>query len=202
MRAFAFALIIAAVLACSCVFTLHPFVTPETAITDPALVGRWSNPANGETWVFALEEEAPVYHITYTCPEGGPGMFAALLTDIDGTRFLQLMPDMDRSDDCGFAGMNDFYRMHFMPMRSFAIVRSTQPALVLAFPDFQEVDGYLEAHPGAVQHEIEDFILLTDEPEQIRSFLADLASQDGMFIDGEPLHKETAMPPPTPEMMY
>ncbi len=196
MRVIAFVLIAAAVLACGCVYTIHPFITADTAVFDPALVGTWSMPGSAETWEFAAGEDAASYTFTYTDQEGRQGMFKALLADIDGTRFIQFTPDMDRADACGFAGMNDFYRMHFPPMHTFAVVRAVDPALVLAFPDFQRLEDYLDAHPDSAPYVKEDLLYLTGTAEQVQAFLGTIAKEDGAFSDGDPLFKAGASPEP------
>lgn len=189
MRAFAVTIIAAALLACSCVYTIHPISTEETAVFDPVLVGTWSSPSTAETWEFAEADGWTGYTFNYTDPEGRLGVFNAVLTEIDGTRFIQFTPNMDDSDDCGFGVMNDFYRMHFAPMNTFAVVRSVEPELVMDFPDFQWLDDYLATHPDSVPHEVESVIYLTGSTGQLRTFLGIIAQDDGAFSDGEPLIK-------------
>jgi hypothetical protein len=202
MRAFAVILTCAALLTCGCVYTIHPIATPDTAVYDPALVGAWHNPSSAESWEFTPAEGYPGYHFVYTDTEGRQGVLQCSLVEVDGVRVLDFYPDPDSADACGFEGMNDFYRMHFPPMHTFALVRQVEPALVLAFPDYQWIEDYLTANPDSIQHECEEVIFLTAGSAELCDFIAALAPMEGAFGDSDPLYRDGSMPAPTAEMMH
>lgn len=47
--------------------SLHPLVTEETAIFEPALIGKWVDKKDGHTWTFEKREEN-AYNLTTPKP--------------------------------------------------------------------------------------------------------------------------------------
>ncbi len=74
-----------------------------------------------------------------------------------------------------------------MPMHTFMLVQQVEPELILSMMDPEWVGEYLLDNPEAVPHEYADYLLLTGWPEELQDFLAEIAPQEGAFVDGEPM---------------
>lgn len=171
--------------ATSCVHSLYGAFTPETAVTDPAIEGKWSSKDANDLWEFADGIDG-VYTMTVTDTDGLTGMFTASMFEVGGFRFLDVFP---MTEEFYHGQQNPYYLYHFLPMHTFIRVDQIDPELVLSLMDPEWVGDYLLDHPDSVPHENADYLLLTGQADELQHFLVEVAPLDGSFQRGDPMQR-------------
>ncbi len=180
-------------LSTGCVRSLHPLYTDKDLVFDAALVGQWGQEGEKETWVFSRADENR-YRLDYTDEDGKLGRFKAHLLQIDGERFLDFFPEKPSLQE------NDFYRLHLMPVHTFAHVRQIEPTLQMRFPNPKWMKKYLNANPGAIRHEIVDVkeVVLTAAPKELQGFWRKHLDTRGAFGEPSDMRRQKTPSPAMP----
>ena len=159
----------------SCVTSLNPLYTEQDLIFDAALLGVWTDKNSTETWELTKADEKE-YKIVYTDEDGKTGEFTAHLLKADGKTFLDLTPVEPT------LSQNDFYKGHFLPTHTFALVSQTAPTVQISFLEPKWLKKSLAENPKAIRHEkLDDEILLTDAPKKLQKFLLAHLNTEGAF---------------------
>ena len=159
----------------SCVTSLNPLYTEQDLIFDAALLGVWTDKNSTETWELTKADEKE-YKIVYTDEDGKTGEFIAHLLKADGKTFLDLTPVEPT------LSQNDFYKGHFLPTHTFALVSQTAPTVQISFLEPKWLKKSLAENPKAIRHEkLDDEILLTDAPKKLQKFLLAHLNTEGAF---------------------
>lgn len=148
-----------------CIPSVHPLYTDDVLVFDPALIGTWTVPDNGEIWTF-VESDDNAYQLIYTDEDGMEATFEARLVSLDGRRFLDLYPEP------GDSRYPNLYEAHFIPGHTFMRVRETSPTLRMAPVNPTWLDSVLTSNPEALAHEREDGMpILTAPSTALQKFI-------------------------------
>ena len=163
----------------SCVPSLNPLYTDQDIVFDPTLLGLWTDKDSKETWELTKADEKQ-YKLIYTDEDGKTGEFTAHLLKVDGRTFLDLTPIEP------ILPQNDFYKRHFLPTHTFALISQTAPTVQISFLEPEWLRKLLVKKPTALRHaKIEDEMLLTASPNELQKFLLDHLNTEGAF--GKPI---------------
>ena len=147
----------------------------ENLFFDSALLGVWTDSDSKETWELTKAGEK-VYKLVYTDEDGKKGEFTANLLKVDGKTFMDLTPAEPNLPQ------NDFYKEHFLPTHTFALVSQTAPTVQISFLEPEWLRKFLVKKPTALRHaKMEDEILLTASPKELQKFLLDHLNTEGAF---------------------
>lgn len=148
-----------------CVSSLHPVYRDEDLTFDPAILGVWQQEKSAATWEFAKLGEQE-YRLTYADKDGRTGRFSAHLAEIEGMRFLDLLPEAKDVE------ANAFYKFHLLPIHTIYQVKQTTPGLELVSLDLNWLNEYLAQHPEAIEHvTLDGRNVLTAPTEAVQKFV-------------------------------
>lgn len=158
-----------------CLPSLHQLYTDETLVFEEGLIGKWRADED-DIWQFRKagekEYELRIYDTEKEC-----GRFEAHLVKIKDMMFLDLYPDSEHIKD-----LDDFYKLHLLPVHTFMKVDRIDPNLQLRLIDYDTVASMLEDNPDALKHEVVDErIVLTASTEQLQEFV--IAHVETIFGD-------------------
>lgn len=172
-----------------CIPSLHPLYTEEDLIFDPALVGSWINEDTRESWTFTKTSEKQ-YKVVYVEPERGSAEFEGRLLKSGESVFLDLYPSDPKIEG------NEFYKIHFVPVHTFMLIRQIEPELKMAALHIDWIRGYLRDNPAAVKHErVENDILFTAQPKELQAFLVSTIQTEKAWADIDPLKRKAEEKP-------
>ena len=162
-----------------CVPSLHRLWTKDTLVYDEAIKGKYAEGSN--VWEFEGDPDDKVYKLTIHEEKDKVSELIAHLVEVQGQRFLDMYPSDDAELDCG-----DWMKFHLLPAHLFMHVSATEPNLVIAAMNPNEIQKLLKEKPKMVKHEIiqEDRLVLTDSPENLQAFLLKGLEIEDFF--GEP----------------
>lgn len=171
--------LISVLLFAGCVPSLHQLWTKQTLVYDDALDGKYQEGDN--VWEFVGDPNTTSYALTIHEKDNKVSKLTAHLVAVDGQRFLDMYP----AEDADLAG-GDWLKFHLVPAHLFLHVRATEPDLVLAAMNPDEIQKLLKEKPDMVKHEVieDDRVVLTDSPENLQKFLLAGLKIDEFF--GEP----------------
>ena len=162
-----------------CVPSLNPLYTDQDIVFDPTLLGVWTDKDSKEIWELTKADEKQ-YKLVYTDEDGKTGEFTAHLLKVDGRTFLDLTPVEP------ILPQNDFYKGHFLPTHTFALVSQTAPTVQISFLEPEWLRKFLVKKPTALRHaKMEDEMLLTASPKELQKFLLAHLNTEGAF--GKPI---------------
>lgn len=171
------ALVGAAVLLAGCISSLHPFYTEKDLVFDPDLVGCWSQGEDKETWKF-LKKDKKVYELVYTGSKGKSGKFDVHLFEVEGKRFIDMLPKDPQMEE------PEFYKFHLLPMHGMMHVKQVKPTLQLQMPNPDWLQEHLKEHPDAIAHEVvDDRPILTASTGELQKFWRRHLETKGAFGD-------------------
>ena len=162
-----------------CVPSLHPLWTKETLVYDDAIKGSYKE--SDKVWEFVGDPNDMSYQLTIHEKEGKTSKLKAHLVKIGDQRFFDFYP----SEDADLEG-GDWLKFHVIPVHLFFHVVQTQPNLVLAAMNPDEVKKLLTEKPDLVKHELieDDRVVLTDSPQKLQKFVLEGLKVEKFF--GEP----------------
>jgi len=181
----------AALLMAGCLPSLHPLYNDKTLIFKEELIGKWAG--DDSIWQFSRAGEKE-YELRIRDDQKELGRFSAHLIEIKGLMFLDLFPDDEPLED-----LDDFYKIHILPVHTFMKVDQINPNLRLRMIDYDEVKKMIENNPNIIKHEAvnDDRIVLTASTEELQNFVVEHV--DTIFDDSndssgairlEPLYTE------------
>ncbi|MDH5271288.1 MAG: hypothetical protein OEY32_15345 [Candidatus Krumholzibacteria bacterium] len=173
-----------ALLAGCYVQSLHPLYSDRTTIFDPSLLGTWVA-EDDEDFVFTLEDTTRgVYMLT--CDESGAtARFQAVLTDIEGVRFLDIFPEEPHND-------NGFYRDHLMRVHSILKLERMADTLSVADFDAEWLSTMAAENKLSIPHvSLDGAVLLTASTEELQAFVRAYAHTPEAF--SEPVRLRRAL---------
>jgi hypothetical protein len=184
----------AALLMAGCLPSLHPLYNDKTLIFKEGLIGKWMG--DDSVWQFSRAGEKE-YELRIRDDEKELGRFSAHLIEIKGLMFLDLFPDDKPLED-----LDDFYKIHLLPVHTFMKVDQINPNLRLRMIDYDKVERMLENDPNVIKHEVvdDDRIVLTASTEELQNFVVEHV--DTLFSDSndssdlirlEPLYSEQSI---------
>ena len=169
-------------------FTLsvHPLCDDASLIRDPRLAGLWgpSDDTAGETWEFRPRDDGTYELViregdTLRVEPERDGVFTAWLVELDGSRYLDLLPEEPPAG-------NEFFLSHVIPGHSFWRVEIGRDALSLSVLDSRELDRMIEDSEIAVPTVERDGIrVLTAETPALQDLVS--RHRDRLFDDYETL---------------
>lgn len=166
-----------------CIPTLHPLLTEEDAVFDPALLGTWREPDDENThWTFSrTRANAANSDYTLVIQEGGKtNQFDARLGTIRGKRFLMLrLAELDE----GFHRQNDWAQASVVRGYLFLRVYEVGSELKMSLPDFEPLDKLLKKNPKALGHfrPPDGGLVLTGSTAELQAFFGRHADDPKMF---------------------
>lgn len=113
-----------------CIPSLNPMYTADDLVFDEAILGQWRQGDDDARWEFTKGDDTS-YQLVITNKKGESGKFVAHLADLEGNRFLDLAPDPE------VLNADEFYKSVVLPVHTTFLVKQTEPALVLASPDYK-----------------------------------------------------------------
>jgi hypothetical protein len=151
-----------------CLPSLHPLYNDKTMIFREELVGKWLGD-DSSFWQFRRAGEKE-YELRICDDEEQLGRFSAHLIEIKGLMFLDLFPDSK-----ALGNMDDFYKIHFLPVHTFMRIDRTNPNLRLRMIDYEKIENMLKDDPNVIKHEVidDDRIVLTASTEELQNFVAE-----------------------------
>jgi hypothetical protein len=153
-----------AMLLAGCISSLHPFYTEKDVVFDPDLVGCWSQGNDPETWEFSKVDEK-MYELVYTDKKGNAGRFDVHLFELEGKRFIDMVPQELKTDHPGF------YMFHLQRLHGLMHVKQIKPTLQLQPPNPNWFGEFIQKNPDAIAHEmIDDRPILTASTEALQKF--------------------------------
>jgi hypothetical protein len=156
-----------ALLIAGCLPSLHPLYDDKTLIFKEELVGKWME--DDDLWQFTRAGDKE-YELRIHDDEEELGRFSAHLIEIKGMMFLDLFPDSEPLED-----LDDFYKIHILPVHTFMKVDQINPNLQLRMIDYDKVKNMLENDPNVIKHEVvdDDRIVLTASTEELQRFVTE-----------------------------
>lgn len=184
----------AAAMTSGCYVTLHPFVTEDVRVYEPALAGTWIDPAdNNETWTFTpARASSPEHYIVEITDDGRVARFTGELARIDDLLVLDLAPG-DNEEQCGLLD-HGWFQMHIVGVHSFMRVRLDGDTLELSLVDTDWLDDAIERTTVTIAHERIDRLvsnehdtrrLLTASPKDMQA-LVRAYGRSGLFDESDP----------------
>ena len=181
-----------ALLIAGCLPSLHPLYSDKTLIFKEELIGKWMQD-DSSLWQFTRAGEKE-YELRICDGEKQLGRFSTHLIKIQGMMFLDLYPDSEPLED-----LDDFYKVHILPVHTFMKVDQINPNLRLRMIDYDKVEKMIESDPNIIKHEVvnDDRIVLTASTEELQNFVVEHV--DTIFDDSndssgairlEPLYTE------------
>ncbi len=181
-----------ALLIAGCLPSLHPLYSDKTLIFKEELIGKWMQD-DSSLWQFTRAGEKE-YELRICDGEKQLGRFSTHLIKIQGMMFLDLYPDSEPLED-----LDDFYKVHILPVHTFMKVDQINPNLRLRMIDYDKVEKMIESDPNIIKHEVinDDRIVLTASTEELQNFVVEHV--DTIFDDSndssgairlEPLYME------------
>jgi hypothetical protein len=149
-----------------CLSSLHPLYNDKTLVFKQKLIGKWMGDDNG-IWQFKKAGDKE-YELRIFDDEKEFGRFSAHLVEIKGLMFLDLFPDAKPLED-----LDDFYKIHILPVHTFMKVDQINPKLRLQMIDYDKVGKMIENDPNMIKHEVvdDDRIVLTASTEELQNFV-------------------------------
>lgn len=185
----------AALLSAGCYVSLHPLVTDDVRVFEPALVGTWQEADDAKnTWTFkpATPVSPTRYEIEIT-EDGQVARFSGKLARIDGLLVLDLEPG-DNDDQCSLLGSHDWLQMHLVGVHSFLKIGLDGDSLSLSLVDAKWLDRAIADRTVRIAHErIDDDspgshdgrVLLTASPPDLQA-LVRAHGRSGLFDESDP----------------
>lgn len=160
-----------------CMPSVNPFYTDQDLVFDPRLVGTWQKSGEAETWQFEKEGEN-AYKLTLIDKEGRRGLLKARLFKQRDELYLDLTPT-----ECNFAAdQAEIVGASMFPGHLLVRVAQIEPALKLAFSDFDWLAKLLEKEPAALAHHAEEKrLLLTASTRELQQFVARHRAEGELF---------------------
>jgi hypothetical protein len=157
----------AVLLLAGCLPSLHPLYNDKTLIFKEELIGKWIGDDDG-IWQFKKAGDKE-YELRIYDDQKEVGRFSAHLIEIRGLIFIDLFPDTEPLED-----LDDFYKIHILPVHTFMKVDQINPNLQLRMIDYEKVENMLENEPNLIRHEtVEDRIVLTASTEELQNFVVE-----------------------------
>jgi hypothetical protein len=183
----------ASVLFAACTPSINPFYTENDLVVDARLAGEWIEKGKSEVsaWKFEKSDD-PAWKLTVTEKEGKQGEFKARLFKLKEQLFLDLTPS-----NCEYApNQADLVAFAMFPGHLLVRVEKIEPALRLAFCNYDWLDKHLENHPGDLAHHKEDKrLVLTAGTRELQAFVlahlapGELFQEPGDFQRNDPAPK-------------
>lgn len=164
-----------------CVPSLHELYTEDTVIFDEKLIGCWGE--GDEMWCFTRHGKDDAYDLIITEDEDKRSFLYAVLTDVKGQMFLDLYPQ-EKVEMC----TGDWYKFHLLPVHTFIKVDATDPNLVIAAMNPDNLKELLAEKPDLVKHETVDDgprVVLTASPRELQAFLSNNQVVETIFPESE-----------------
>jgi hypothetical protein len=182
-----------ALLMAGCLPSLHPLYDDTTLIFKKELIGKWMQD-DGGLWQFKKAGDKEYELRICDDDQKELGRFSTHLIEIKGLMFLDLFPDDEPLED-----LDDFYKIHILPVHTFMKVDQINPNLRLRMIDYEKVGEMIENDPNLIKHEVvdDDRIVLTASTEELQNFV--VRHVDTIFYDSndssdlirlEPLYSE------------
>jgi hypothetical protein len=156
-----------ALLMAGCLPSLHPLYNDKTLIFKDELIGKWMG--DDSEWRFSRAGEKE-YELRIRDDEKEIGRFSAHLIEIKGLMFIDLFPDDEPLED-----LDDFYKIHLLPVHTFMKVDQINPNLQLRMIDYEKVGKMIENDPNIIKHEVvdDDRVVLTASTEELQNFVVE-----------------------------
>lgn len=187
---------------CLPVMSLHPLYTDNDTISDPNLIGTWTD--SESTWQFSQpDKDRKMYNLLFSGDEDVVGSFDAHLVQLNDKLFLDLFPDsLPYDDDEDLFKLDLPYNMFFVvPVHTFIRVDSIDPNLTLQLTFADETKKLLKEDPNAVRfEEIEGHghdILLTASTEELQLFVSKYSEDSRLFANELILNRVVSPDPNT-----
>jgi len=165
----------AALLLAGCLPSLHPLYNDKTLIFKEELIGKWAGDDNG-FWQFTRAGDKE-YELRIRNDQEEIGRFSAHLIELEGMMFLDLFPDSEPLEE-----LDDFYKIHILPVHTFMRVDRIIPNLRLRMVNYEKMEGILENDPSVLKHEVlEDRIVLTASTDELQNFV--IKNVETIFAD-------------------
>ena len=180
----------------ACIPSVNPFYTEKDVVLDERLLGEWreKDPTDQpELWKFEKTDEKK-YKLLVTEKEGKQGEFDACLVRLKEVYFLDLRPA-----ECHYpTNQADLVAASMFPGHLLVRVGQFEPALKLAFFDFEWLEKFLKANPAALAHHLEDkAIVLTAGTRELQGFVLQHLGDGELFgKPGELVRKSKDAPVP------
>jgi hypothetical protein len=174
-------LILFSVLLGGCIPSLHRLYTDKDVVYDPNLVGTWKDPNSADIWEFCPAEPNS-YLMIYTDQNKNAAKFTVHLVKLDKMLFLDIFPKEANQPS------NDFYKLHFYPVHTFAKVNQISPTLNMQFMDINKFTRRLAKNPMLLQHEVIEHhadnypkIVITASTAELQDFMRKHAQDEDVF---------------------
>jgi len=181
-RSLLLATVVGTLIAVGCVPSLQPLATDDTRVFDEGLLGKWTD--NSATWEF--ERHGTGYKLVLTDGNGKSGRFLASLVELDGRRYLDLVPDADDLKTL------DYYKFHLIPAHGFVSLVTTDSGYRVAHLNPGWVDDFVENHPDeiATMRIAEgDRLIFTASTEELQKFFIAHCQDPEFFLDPSDLNR-------------
>jgi hypothetical protein len=155
--------------------TLNPIYTEEETVFEPDLVGVWSEEDSSDQFQFEQTGET-AYDLTGSVDSGVVFSFGVRLTRLNGELFMDLYPDYYDVD------IDDFYKLHLLPVHSFYRIELTTDTLRLFMIDEDWLSKFMESNADATPYEVlAERTVLTGTTGQLQAFVGQLMETEGAF---------------------
>lgn len=186
---------------CVPVLSLQPLFTRQTLVFDEQLLGTWVDDANEPdlSWQFAPLEPAEaerlpneleglaekVYRLKLRDNEDRQGAFLAVLVNLDGKLFLDVLVDRFPSGQEDIEEMALFYNaFFFVRAHTFIRVDAIGGQLKLRLTNDDAFQKLIEAEPNAISSvSVDERIVLTAATPALQAFVTKYADDERVFAD-------------------
>ncbi|MBL4700960.1 MAG: hypothetical protein JKX85_06865 [Phycisphaeraceae bacterium] len=174
--------------------SLNRLGTKEQAVFKPELLGKWVDLAEKkETWTFVEDEDVKnSYTLTVTDNDPGKGInvFHALLFNIDGHLFLEMVPHQSMLAQDKSQKRGELYDWCLLPGHLIAQVRAIEPNLKMSFLSMDIADKLtLEQLEGIDIQKIQNRVVITSPTSELRAFISRIVAVQKAWGDQSDLSR-------------
>ena len=158
----------------ACVPSLYPLYTEKDLIFDPELLGTWTG-SNETSWTLR-QAERKSYKLIFLDQDMKTGEFSVHLVKLGAHLFLDLYPIESKAKE------QNFYRLHWRPMHTFAKITREDDTWKVAYMQRGWISEALKKNPGLIKHEPSDRgILLTAPTADLQKLILDNVNDPKIF---------------------
>ena len=156
--------------------SIHPLYTDKDVVFEEKLIGKWFSDEG--IWEFSEGDEKEYSLRILEGPGDKEGSYIAHLVKLENMLFMDIYPGEKTLEQ-----LQEFYRIHLLPVHTFAKVECIDGQFKIRFMDAEKVSDLLEENPEILKHErTEDVFVLTDATEKLQEFIVDHIDE-GIFSE-------------------
>lgn len=170
---------IMALMAQSCISSLHPLYTEDDLVFDRNLIGTWIDKDSNEYKIDVrkpkknIKPDSISYILTYE--EGKPADFLLHLLKLEKYHYVDIEMKSYETE-------NSMVDLHIFPVHTFAKIKVEKDSIILQTFNFQFITKLLKENKIKIKCEIpNENLILTGSPEEMQKFIIKYADHKDLY---------------------